>query len=314
MMVGETLRRQCAAGSRVEWRIQAGFLNGDRPFHCQRIMAAAKHLGIPPHVYCLPLVSRLKEGLFSLRTDSAAQNAIGMRDHDLDGAFLTPIDYARESSEYRIVPGIAVSSRTPTDTIVLHFKTGLHTIKTVAVHPTSTSEIVLASILLSERFDVRPRIVPVFGSFDEMMKAADAALLVGNEALELREVHRNKLDLVEEWGDMTGLPYVHGFWCTRGSDFTPEEIAGLQSAGEQVAGSLDDIAASGATKFPGGSSAGLHQYLESLSFTFADEEQEALTEFLRYAFYHGVVPDVAELNFYGTGDEDDIPFFGPSLN
>ena len=39
------------------------------------------------------------------------------------------------------------------------------------------------SILLSERFDVRPRIVPVFGSFDQMLQAADAALLVGNDAL-----------------------------------------------------------------------------------------------------------------------------------
>ena len=37
-------------------------------------------------------------------------------------------------------------------------------------------------------------------------------------------------------------------------------------------------------------------------------------EFLRYAFYHVVLPDVAELNFYKTGDEDDIPLFGLSLN
>ena len=277
-------------------------------------MAEIKRLGIPPHLYCLPLVSKMKEGFFSLLVDSAAKNAIDMRQGDLEAAFLTPIDYARESSNYSIVPGVAVSSRAPSDTVVLHFKTGLQTIKTMAVHPTSTSEIVLATILLSERFDVRPRIVPVFGSFDQMLQAADAALLVGNDALGERDRHHNKLDLVEEWTDMTGLPYIHGFWCTRASDLTPDHVAELQRAGAQGAASLEAIARSEASKHPRETPEGLRHYFESFSFTFTDEEQEALTEFLRYAFYHVVLPDVAELNFYKTGDEDDIPLFGLSLN
>jgi chorismate dehydratase len=256
----------------------------------------------------------MKEGVFSLLVDSAAQNAISMRQRDLEGAFLTPVDYARDSSEYCIVPGVAVSSRTPNDTIVLHFKPGLQSINTIAVHPTSTSEIVLASILMSERFGVRPTIIPVIGSFDQMLEAADAALLVGNDALDQRDEHRNKLDLVEEWMDLTGFPYVHGFWCTRASDLTLDDVAELRRARAHGAESLDRIARSDAPKHPRESAEGLRQYLESLSLTFTDEEQEALSEFLRYAYYHGSLPDVAELNFYSAADEDDIPFFGPSLN
>ncbi len=256
----------------------------------------------------------MKEGNFSLLIDTASQSAINFREHNLEGAFLTPIDYAREGSEYRIVPGVAVSSQTPNDTIVLHFKTGLHTINTIAVHPTSTSEIVLASILLGERFDVRPTIIPVFGSFNEMMEKADAALLVGNDALDQQESHQNKLDLVEEWSDMTGLPYVHGFWCTRASDLSPDDVAELQRAGEQGAQSLARIARSEAAKRHPASPVALQQYLETLSFTFNDEQQDALTEFLRYAYYHGVLPDVAELNFYGSDEGDDASLSGPSLN
>ena len=287
---------------------------GVGPLSSDRTMAGIKRLGLPPHAYCLPLVSRMKEGFFSLLVDSAAQNAISLRQRDLDGAFLTPIDYARESSDYCIIPGVAVSSRVPNDTIVLHFKTGLHTINTIAVHPTSTSEIVLASILLSERFDVRPKIVPVFGSFDQMLEQADAALLVGNDGLELRYEHRNKLDLVEEWADMTGLPYVHGFWCTRASDLASDDVAELRRAHKEGMESLEGVALSEAPKHPRDTVEGLQQYLESFSFTFTDEEQDAVTEFLRYAYYHGVLPDVRELNFYTAGDEDDTPFFSPSLN
>src|SRR5207247_287926 len=120
-------------------------------------MSARKRLGINSDLYCSPVFYRLAdEPAFECTVDLVARNAIKLRVHDLEAAFLSPIDYAREGSEYCIVPNVAVSSRTPSDTIVLHFKEGLHTINTLAVHPTSTSEVVLGSILLSERFDVRP--------------------------------------------------------------------------------------------------------------------------------------------------------------
>ena len=208
-----------------------------------------------------------------------------------------------------------MSSRTSTDTIVLHFKEGLHTVNTLAVHPTSTSEIVLASILLSERFDVRPQIVPTIGSLDQMLLSADAALLVGNAAVEQAQTHRNKLDLIEEWFDMTGLPYVHGFWCVRETDIGREDIGAIQLASERgkktLAGSID-LGATGQT--PRLSSNMLKKYLSSFSFALGDEEQEAIAEFIRYAYYHGVLPDAADLTFYPTDKKDELPYADLSLN
>ncbi|MCZ6775533.1 MAG: hypothetical protein O7D34_03630 [Ignavibacteria bacterium] len=57
-------------------------------------------------------------------------NALELRKHELHAAFVSPIDYARESSDYRIVPGIAVSSRQAID---LHFRESIRTINTLAV-------------------------------------------------------------------------------------------------------------------------------------------------------------------------------------
>jgi chorismate dehydratase len=251
---------------------------------------------------------------FECVVDVVAKNAINMREHNLDAAFLSPIDYGRESSDYCIVPNIAVSSRTPTNSIVLHFKEGLHTVNTIAVHPTSTSEIVLASILMSERFDIRPKIVPATGSFDQMVRSADAVLLVGNDAVAQVQEHQTRLDLVEEWIDMTDLPYVHGFWCARETEFTKEDVATVQLACESGTKSLEKIVQAETAKKSGYSPEILKQYLEAFSFTFADEEQEAVIEFLRYAYYHGILPDVADLHFYPMNAEDDLPLSGPSLN
>lgn len=277
-------------------------------------MSHVRHLGIPPHLYCHPLVHGLSSDVYHLSIDGASQNAIKMREHELDGALLTPIDYARESSEYRSIPDIAVSSRSPNNTIIIAFNKGMRTIRTLAVHPTSTSEVVLASIIMSEQFDMRPKILPMMSTFDEMLQSADAALLVGDDALEQGWGHPNKLDLVEEWMDMTELPYIHALWCVRGSGFTRGDVTELQRARQQGIESLEAIAHTEVTRFSQNTVHELHEYLKSLSFTFTEEEQQGLTEFLRYAYYHGALPDVPDLNFYSVDDEDETPFPNPSMN
>jgi chorismate dehydratase len=266
-------------------------------------------------VYCAPVFYGLRDNAeFECTVDAVARNAIKLRERELDAAFLSPIDYGRECSDYHIIPNVAASSRVPGNTIVLHFKEGLHTIGTLAVNPASTSEIVLASILLAEQFDARPKLVPVMGPLDTMLRSADAALLVGNAALAEASVHRNSIDLVGEWNDMTGLPYVHGFWCVREAEFTHGDAVLLQRACETGVKSLDDIVLTEAAKQVRHSAGDLREYLTTFSFTFAQEEQDAVAEFLRYAYYHGILPDVADLHMYPPGGGDESPPLDLSLN
>lgn len=261
-----------------------------------------KRLGVSPHTYCLPIVEGLQRGTaFDLRVDAATRNAIGLREEKLDMAFLTPIDYARESSEYQIIPSVAVSSRQGNDTVVLHFREGLHTISALAVDPSSTSEIILAKILLAERFNVEPALVPVTGSLTDMLSKGEAALLVGDQALGASMSHPNKLDLVDEWVDLAGLPYVHGFWCGREKAILPQDVLRLQQAKEEGVRTLASIGLASTRGLPRLSSPeAMKRYLESFSYDFTDEVRNAVSEFFRYAYYYGVLPDVADLHFYST--------------
>jgi chorismate dehydratase len=261
-------------------------------------------LGLTPEHYCAPVFRGLDQNpRFECKTDVVTRNAIRLREHELDAAFLSMIDYARESSDYSIIPGIAVSSRTPTNSIVLLFKEGLHTITTIAVNPASTSEIVLASILLGERFDVHPQLLPMTGSPEEMLGAADAVLFVGNEASVQLRGRQNTMDLVEEWNDLTDLPFVHGFWSVREPGLEKGDITLIQKACRDGLQSMDEIARAVATTETT-SPDSMKAYLRSFSYTFGEEEQEAVTEFLRYAYYHGVLPDIADLTFYSDQDDE----------
>ena len=117
-------------------------------------MSFQKRLGVPSAFYARPLTAHLAErDVFARQVDVPAQHALQLREHELDAAFLTPIDYARDSSEYRIVPGVGVSSASATGSISLIFHDNLHTIRTVAIDPSSVSEIILTKVILAEEYE-----------------------------------------------------------------------------------------------------------------------------------------------------------------
>lgn len=229
---------------------------------------------------------------------------MALRRHELEAAFISPIDYARESSEYVILPGIAVFAQQGNETIVLHFREGLRSIRTLAADPSFASEIILATILLREQFDISVQIIPAVGPLGSMLAKADAALLVGDAALLEPSVHGNKLDLIEIWNDMTDLPYVHGFWCCREHDLTVQEVQSIRQANDRSNSSLGEIAAEAATRVGSRMSSGaVKSYLSSFSYHLTDSARAGLNEFFRYAYYHGILPDVADLHFYGANQD-----------
>ena len=270
-------------------------------------MDSRKRLGIPGTLFTFPLTASLRNASgFRLAVDAPARNALRLREHALDAALVSPVDYARDGSSYRAVFGVAASSQSANSAVTLHFREGLHNISTLAADPALTSDIVLAKIILAEEFDLSPKIVPFQGPLDVMLGKADAALVAGDSSLREAAVHRNVVDLVEAWTEMTGLPFVHYFWCAREEDLSEKEVQALQQAREEGIRLIDNIVSDAAShELASVPAASLKAYMETFSYDFNQEAEEGLKEFLRYAYYHGVLPDVPDMHWFGTdGDED----------
>lgn len=275
-------------------------------------MTPHRRLGIPQDYSSLPLVAHLAErDLFVRHSDVPARLALQLRERKLDAAFLTPLDYARESSAYEIVPAVGVASDQGTGSVSLIFRDEhLHTVSTVAVDPSSSAEIVLAKIVLAEEYNLEPTFTPAAGPVEQLLQTADAVVLSGDASLREVDRHPNRIDLVEAWVDMTSLPYVHGIWCARRGLLSSEQVEYLQqSAGKGIA-SLDALAADVSGKrFPSLSQTLLADYLHAFSYTLSDRDLDGFQEFLRFAYYHGVLPDVGDLHFCtstsaeGSGEE-----------
>lgn len=264
-------------------------------------MGSRTLIGIPDDISCRPFEDALRSaGGFEIVLDAPASLAHRLEHRGLDGALLSPIDYARNASEYLIVPGSAVSSQSGNESIVIHFRQGVKAVRTLAVQPVSASDIILAKILLAERFDIEPRIMPLAGSLEVMLAQADAALLAGDAAIVSVLEHPEALDLVEEWIAATDLPYVHGFWCAREHTLTDAERSVLGGLGNRADGHAPG--AEGPSSF------------DLFSYDFPENVQEGIREFLRYAYYHGILPDVPDLRFFGSDDADESapPLLSPN--
>ncbi len=264
-------------------------------------------LGISEAVYLRPLLSGLdaQGSPIELVPDLPAVNAVRIneRTSDIRCAFLSPIDYARYAGSYRIVPGIGVSSATATNTITFTVGKNVRNIRKVAVDVRITSEIILAKILLIERLKNLPgkgsdiEYVPMLPSLSAMLQKADAALIVNLAPTKTPPPDLFTLDLVEEWTDMTGFPYLHGFWVAREEDISREIVDALIQAKDQGIADLDNVIRVQASE-RGLSEDYMRAYFNSFGYDLSEDVMNGLNEFITMAYYHGVLGDIPDINFF----------------
>ncbi len=263
--------------------------------------------GAPPFPYTKPLTYGLQhrtQGVDFI-LDLSSQNALNLRSKKLDVALLSPIDYARYSSEYLIVPNLCASSAVGTRTILLHFRKGLRRIKTIAVDIGLTSELVLAKILLKEKYDTDPQFIPMEPDVTAMLAKADAALLVNGSSVFHPFENECSIDLVDEWNDLTDLPYVHALWIGRHDSLSPADLYLLNQSYEEGLAHLEEIVFATADEYHA-TPEDCESYFSSFAFNLDEDLTHALSEFYRYAFYHGILGEVPEIKFFPTPEGSNI--------
>ena len=263
-------------------------------------------LAVPGAAYLKPLLFGLDraDSPFDLVVDFPSKNALKLneRSEEIRSAFLSPIDYARHGGEYCILPNICVASSIPTNTIQLILKSDLRNIETIAVDIRVTSEIILAKIILTEKFRNQSghsqlQFLPMMPDVDIMLAKADAALIIDSPPEHYQRPGTFTIDLVEEWNDMTELPYVHGFWVGREEELSEQEAAALVEAhahGKQLRTQIAQTVAQ-QTNRP---LEEISTYIDAFTYTLDQRAEESIEEFIQYAYYHGVIGDVPELQYF----------------
>jgi len=256
----------------------------------------ALRLGAVPYLNVEPMLHGLAEDAqLSLEREVPSRLAERLRAGEVDLAVLPAIALAE--APYSIVPGIAIASRGAVDSVLLFHARPLEGVRRVALDASSRTSVALARILLRERLGRDPEYVSCPPSLPQMLAQADAALLIGDPALDA-DTALPRLDLGAAWTEATGLPFVFAVWAGPAGAVSPAQVARLQQALRAGRAAIPEIAARRA-RGDAARAARYAAYLrERVVYALGEAELRGLREFLRRAQALGLVPAVPELRFH----------------
>ncbi len=114
-----------------------------------------------------------------------------------------------------IVPNVAIAAKNKVRSILLVSKVPLAKIRNVATDDSSRTSAALVEIYLRKFVGSNPAFIRQKPDLKEMLQWHDAALLIGDPALQARTDKYFVYDLAEEWRRWTGRPFVFAFWAVR---------------------------------------------------------------------------------------------------
>lgn len=255
---------------------------------------------------CLPLYwGLMRSGALldvDLHRDAPDRLGAALVAGELDIGPISLVHYLHHAEELVLLPDLAVGSDGPVLSVNLISRCPLPELDgaEVVLTPTSRTGVLLARLLLTDRYGVNPVFAPQSGgSWEETLRYARAVVLIGDEALRAHHEAPGRglivTDLGQAWRDWTGLPMVFAVWAARrelaaGNPGLVKDVheAFLRSRDLCLA-ELDEVAAAAARWEPF-DAATLASYFRRLDFSLGPRQVSGLREFARRAAAVGAAP------------------------
>ncbi len=228
--------------------------------------------------------------------------AASLQDGSADIGIIPAAAYA-SIPDLLILPDVSIAARQAVRSILLVSKVPRERIRTVALDRSSLTSVALLKVLFARWWGGERIYRTMPPDLESMLASHDAALLIGDPALQLEHSRFLSFDLAEEWIRLTQLPFVFAFWAVRGRSLEEKRPGDLASLFQQsrdhglLPGNLRQIVRDWAARLalPGDR---IESYLRENIHYFLDPACLAGMElFYRYASECGALPPAPELRF-----------------
>ena len=244
---------------------------------------------------------------FDISYTIPSECAAALADGKADIGIIPAVTYAQIPGLV-ILPNIAIAARDKVRSILLISKKPIEDVKTVATDTSSRTSVALTQILFAKFLGGHRKFEPHPPNLKEMLKRNDAALLIGDSALQisLHDSPYHVYDLGHDWKRLTGKPFVFAFWAVRldALNQQPEGMNLIRTFQESrdhglLPENVATLAAQWSRKL-GLTETEVTTYLTENIHYYLDRENHAgLDLFLNYAHEVGLIPSVPELRFLG---------------
>jgi chorismate dehydratase len=263
-------------------------------------------------------------GKYDLSFTVPSKCAEALRGGDVDLAIIPSIEYQRMEGMVAL-PGMAIAAKREVRSLLVVAKKPLDMAERIALDTSSRSTVALVRLLCAGYWKISPEFVDAAPDPSEMLKQADAALVIGDPALRISlkmEVLAGKVptgeeccqgdadelpvpgfdtlyvyDVAHQWREMTGKPAVLAIWAGRREAITPEVIADFQASKEFGVAHIREISEAASIKLDLPPRA-LERYLtENINFDLDADNLSGLEVYFEKAAAAGLIPRAKPMEF-----------------
>lgn len=250
--------------------------------------------------------------------------AEALRRGQADIGIIPAIEYQRMDGMVAL-PGMAIASKNEVRSLLVVAKKPVELAKRIALDTSSRSTVALVRMLAAEHWKIAPEFIDAAPEPAEMLRAADAALVIGDPALEISlkmDMLSGKspsgeqccqgdpddmpvpgfeslfvYDVVHQWRQLTGHPSVLAIWVGRREAITPEVLADFLASKKYGQQHVREIAEAASIKLDLPPRA-LERYLtENINFDLDEENLAGLRIYFDKAAAAGLIPRARPIEF-----------------
>ncbi len=233
--------------------------------------------------------------------------AAALAANQADIGIIPAFTYA-EIPSLSIIPDIAIASKDEVRSILLVSRKSIEDVRTVAADTSSRTSVALLQVLFAEFLGGARELRPHPPQLDEMLRENDAALLIGDAALQVPEdAGYRTYDLAHLWHEFTGKAFVFAFWAIRQDSLIRKpaelDLARLfqQSRDQGLQPESIVVTAQEWSLRLGISSGVIQQYLtENIHYYLDAQSCAGLALFFELSKEIGLISAVPKLNFLPT--------------
>ena len=201
-----------------------------------------------------------------------------------------------------VIPDVAIAAKNTVRSILLISKVPVDKIRSVATDDSSRTSAALVEVFLRKFVGIAPGFSRQRPWLDEMLKWHDAALLIGDPALQADVEGYHVYDLAEQWRNWTGRPFVFAFWAVRKAALvglaTEVNLARVfQESRDNGLSHIREIVAAWAPRLRLPAKVVSDYLVENVDYSLDQENLEGLRLFFRYAAECDALPAAPEIQF-----------------
>ena len=216
---------------------------------------------------------------------------------EVEAALVPIIEYQR-IPDVRVVPGVCVGSHSAVRSVVLVSKyDDLKEVRRIALDASSRTSQALVKIIFREFLEFEPQWETSSPDINDMMKDNDAALLIGDPAMNVSLPDVHVFDLASLWRRFTDTGFVFAMWMARAGAVEAVREIDFSGARDEGLAQVEQIISQYETELllPRDE---IREYLtENITFHLDESLEQGMRLYFELAHKHGLIDNNKPLQF-----------------